>query len=159
MVFLKIGEDIDISDGEDEDGEDELEYDDVFVRDNDFGSDVGSDGEVMAKVAMRVREGEERLGPKFIKADISVIEDIDGCVSSYGVVARSVIKFKNDEWIYVDKDVESNRLSSYTTIIYPNHAAFIPILGNLSSKSNKVDTSVSNPAKPTFDESMVIFVI
>ncbi len=49
-----------------EGGNNELEYDDMFLRDNDFGSDCGSDGEEMAKVAMRIREGDERLGCRYI---------------------------------------------------------------------------------------------
>ena len=58
-------------DGDDESCEsqdNELEYDDMFLRDNDLGSDAGSDGEVMARVAMRVREGEERIGCRFIQS-------------------------------------------------------------------------------------------
>ena len=71
LLFL-LGEDIGMSDdGDDESCEsqdNELEYDDMFLRDNDLGSDAGSDGEVMARVAMRVREGEERIGCRFIQS-------------------------------------------------------------------------------------------
>ena len=75
------GEDIMESDEEDKKekgGEDsELEYDEMFCKDDDFGSDVDSDrGEIAAAVKNVVgvghRIGEEVCGPKFlrVKADI-----------------------------------------------------------------------------------------
>ena len=61
------GEDIEDSDGDDEEGANELEYDDFFRHDDDFGSDVDDDGDVVAAVAIQRREGEEALGPTFIR--------------------------------------------------------------------------------------------
>lgn len=47
------GEDIEDSDGDEEsNGGDDLEYDDFLLRDNDFGSDVDSDDEVIAAALM-----------------------------------------------------------------------------------------------------------
>lgn len=44
---MYVGEDIAESDDEDDGEGNELEYDDFLRRDNDYGSDVDSDGECM----------------------------------------------------------------------------------------------------------------
>jgi len=62
----------DIADSEDEEDEEDeggndLEYDEFFRHDNDFGSDADSDGEIMAAVAMKSRQGEEKVGLRFLR--------------------------------------------------------------------------------------------
>ena len=63
FTFYPTGEDIGESDGEEDEepGGNELEFDDFFRHDNDFGSDADSDGEVVAAAAMQRREGERHL--------------------------------------------------------------------------------------------------
>jgi hypothetical protein len=61
------GEDLNDTDEEEEDGANELEYDDFFCRDDDFGSDA--EGDVDPNVALRVaahRKTIEVFGPRFI---------------------------------------------------------------------------------------------
>ena len=62
------GEDIADSDGEEDNEGNELEFDDFFRRDDDFGSDADSDGEEMAIVATRARQGEESIGVRFMRS-------------------------------------------------------------------------------------------
>ena len=62
------GEDIADSDGEEENEGNELEFDDFFRRDDDFGSDADSDGEEMAIVATRARRGERCIGVRFMRS-------------------------------------------------------------------------------------------
>lgn len=50
-------------------GTNELEYDDFFRHDDDFGSDVDDDDDVVAAVAIQKREGEEILGPTFLRSE------------------------------------------------------------------------------------------
>lgn len=61
------GEDIGDSENEEEEGGNDLEYDEFFRQDNDFGSDADSDGELMAAVAMKSRQGEEKIGLRFLR--------------------------------------------------------------------------------------------
>jgi hypothetical protein len=61
------GEDLNDTDEEEEDGANELEYDDFFCRDDDFGSDA--EGDVDPNVALRVaahRKTIEVFGPRFV---------------------------------------------------------------------------------------------
>lgn len=72
------GEDIENSDGGDEELDggdqvvDDLEYDEFFLKDNDFGSDADSDGEDMAATLIHGRRQQgytysvEIFGPRFI---------------------------------------------------------------------------------------------
>jgi hypothetical protein len=61
------GENIDMSDGEEDDEGNDYEYNDFFKQDNDFGSDVGSDDEERAAAIVRRRnEGRTLIGPLMI---------------------------------------------------------------------------------------------
>lgn len=64
-------EDIAASDGEEDAEGNELEYDDFFLRDNDYGSDLGSDGEEVS--ASRIKDRREvatvAIGPVFLEGE------------------------------------------------------------------------------------------
>jgi hypothetical protein len=103
------GEDIGDSDNDSDDGEgNELEYDEFFRHDNDFGSDADSDGEVMAAVAINKnkREGEEILGPTFLHHN-----HINNQISGLRIRNGVDISMNNKE-----KDVV--RLQSYTSVVF-----------------------------------------
>jgi hypothetical protein len=125
------GEDIAASDNEDDGEPDDLEYDEFFVRDNDFGIDYDSDGEELAAVTMRKREGEERVGPRFIRGTFFV--DPVALVGSDGI--GSVLhphvgyRLENGNSLRCDeREKDVVRLSSYCAVIF-HSPAFLPKLG------------------------------
>lgn len=139
-----------MSDGEDDGEGNELEYDDFFLRDNDFGSDADSDGEVMAAVAMRLREGEERVGPRFIRGvDLSLTPPSSSAGASHtvslqqparkGVMTMNKLAFKLDGsgslLACEDQEKDVVRLSAYSAVI--QCPALLPVLGEASVESKK----------------------
>ena len=100
------GEDIEDSDGDDEEGANELEYDDFFRHDDDFGSDVDDDGDVVAAVAIQKREGEEALGPCFLRTRTS---------------AQVALRFEQGKSIEInqpEKDKNVVRLRMYSAVVF-----------------------------------------
>lgn len=147
-AFVLLGEDIAMSDGEDENDPDELEYDDVFVRDNDFGSDVGSDGEVMAKVAMRAA-GDERLGPRFALSNRIAIEDRDEICFIFDVNSKRSTVYSAEARGHVEGqcDNELQQLCNYTTVIYAHSESLMPKLGAAPTAESKASKSASTGVK------------
>jgi hypothetical protein len=127
------GEDIADSDGEEEEGDNELEYNDFFRRDNDYGSDVDSDGEGVAAAIVQRREGEECIGPRFLrKAAASPRDGTPAQPLSLRLCpeTRSLVGC-------LDKEKDVQRLRSYPAVVY-SYAALasaVPVLGVKSEES------------------------
>lgn len=169
------GEDIGMSDGSDdesrESNDNELEYDDMFLHDNDFGSDVGSDGDEMAKVAMRIREGEERIGCRYVMSTLNYTHESVGAPSATDMSAltatgaagsdmmvfdtsiRTALRFLDGDLVSSTSgssggfDNESMRLSSYTAVVYTHALQHIPYLGGAEisqTKDKKPSASASS---------------
>jgi hypothetical protein len=150
------GEDIAASDNEDDDEGDELEYDDFFVRDNDYGMDYDSDGEELAAVAMKKREGEERVGPRFIRGTFFVdpvlpraeADQVDGTQS----ITRPRAGYRLELGCAVkcdDKEKDVVRLSSYAAVML-HSTSFLPRLGlapEFAAESTEASSSSSSSKK------------
>lgn len=148
------GEDIAMSDGEgEEEGGNELEYDDFFLQDNDFGSDADSDGEIMAAVAMKSREGEEKVGPRFIRSHCSVP------VTNTSSSSLPRVAFKHDDTTDSDlsglarefklvscdsREKDTIRLGSYCAVVHTN---LLPYLGAKKSTAEAGSSSSSGSKK------------
>ena len=105
------GEDIEDSDGDDEEGANELEYDDFFRHDDDFGSDVDDDGDVVAAVAIQKREGEEALGPTFIRtrttSQIALRLDHGNCIEiSQPEKDKNVVRLRMYSAVVFNQDID-----------------------------------------------------
>lgn len=130
------GEDIGDSENDsDNDGNEgnELEYDEFFRRDNDFGSDADSDGEVMAAVAINKnkREGEEILGPSFLHLNPS-----NNQISGF--------RIKNGEDININKqEKDVVRLQSYTSVVF-NLDASLEEIKPIDTKKEKIVKKVND---------------
>lgn len=149
------------SDDEEEDDGNEIEYDDFFCRDNDFGSDAESDGEdCTGAIALGTMEKEEILGPQYCSislptADaisITQLRDKDGLVyivdSLNAVVAKTCSSAKcannsvswddfNQSWVAEMEDCDNEphtyeELIRYTAITFKSVVA--PTLLNFSSR-------------------------
>ena len=144
-IYTHIGEYIDNSDDEHEEGADELEYDNEFlVHDNDFGSDVGSDGEMRAREAMRVRDGEEKIGVRFISSGTTEVEDVDGVVMMYNAQVQASRRYVIDtssaatdaeNSMYTlqscsHQDTDTVRLCTYTAVQYTS-SAVVPFVSHM----------------------------
>lgn len=155
------GEDIANSEDNSDDEGDELEYDEFLVQDNDFGSDVGSDGDEVARVAMRIREGEERLGTRYISSTSSFLEDNDCGVYVYdGHVTRSARLGGGQLTMAGASDVDTQRLSSYGTVVYGSMVEHIRTLGDTTTDpkdGEKADATDKN--KNAFDTATVSIII
>ena len=122
------GEDIAESMAGDEDmGEEgnELIFDDFLLHDNDYGSDVDSDGEGIAVMpSIRRQFGIERevLGPRFFLSREVAFKLTDGSVQAF----------------YTSEEKDSTRLQSHTTVFHKNA---LPILS-----CQVVETSPENAA-------------
>jgi hypothetical protein len=149
------GEDIADSDGEEEEGDNELEYNDFFRRDNDYGSDVDSDGEGVAAAIVQRREGEECIGPRFLrKAAASPRDGTPAQPLSLRLCpeTRSLVGC-------LDKEKDVQRLRSYPAVVY-SYAALasaVPVLGvksegkkggKASSQSKEDDGEPEADGKP-----------
>lgn len=130
------GEDIMDSEGEEEEGDNELEYNDFFRRDNDYGSDVDSDGEGVAAAIVQRREGEERIGPRFLRkfhtpVSGTAVGDDTPVSLCYCSESRSLISCLEKE-----KDVQ--RLRSYPAVTYSySSMTSVPTLGVNDAKRGK----------------------
>lgn len=119
------GEDIADSDGEEEEeGGNELEYDEFFRRDNDYGSDVDSDGEGVAAGQTQRREGEEKIGPRFLRrrapADEAPSTDRSTTGSDRARSMRFCLESRSFvECIEKEKDVQRLRTYATATFAYP----------------------------------------
>lgn len=163
------GEDIMESDEEDkrEDAgggaEDELEYDDMFCRDHDFGSDLDSDGEELTAAVKNVvgtgyRTGEEICGPKFLRINplndsgeiqvfirapptVSLLdfaeEEGDGALNT----ATGVMVGSYKEAL---RDSEATKLTKFTAVIFTTSEG-MPFLGE--HKKNHIAKSANKPKK------------
>ena len=144
------GEDIMESDEEDKKekgGEDsELEYDEMFCKDDDFGSDVDSDGGEIAAAVKNVvgvghRIGEDICGPKFLRIKVgtnSSGEDSDRQreIQIYFRTPQvSLLDSAEDEEVldgfYKDavKDSDVAKLSKFSTVVFASPDA-MPFLGD-----------------------------
>ena len=117
------GEDIAESDEEEEEGGNELEYDDFFRQDNDFGSDVDSDGEELT-AAVNIgskREREEVLGIRFIDHLDLELSDTAGL-----------------------PDPDRHRLSMYMAVVFSSQegAPPLPLLLNQMHLSSLIKSNV-----------------
>jgi hypothetical protein len=133
------GEDIVMSEGEEDEEENELEYDDFFLRDNDFGSDAGSDGEEMAAVTMRFREGEECIGPIFINKYSKENE------TETSELKSSAYRLHNHHLKSLSFDKDVMRLCAYNPIFYSNTIKF-PMLGIDIDTKKSIDEMKSKDA-------------
>jgi len=159
------GEDIANSeDNSDEEG-DELEYDEFLVQDNDFGSDVGSDGDMVARVAMRIREGEERLGLRYIHSTREFVEDADCGVYVYegSAVQSTRVNGGSSQWTAMSVgpgDADTQRLSSYGAVVYGSMLEHIPTLGEVAdSKAGEKTDNATDKNKNAFDSATVSAVM
>lgn len=113
------GEDIGNSDDdhdEDEEGN-ELMYDDFFRRDNDFGSDADSDGELISGNITNRKFEEEVLGPTFVRISASQPQQINAV--RHGM--QGVVVVMN-----AAREEDVKRLREYTAVIYDSK---LPVLG------------------------------
>lgn len=152
------GEDIANSEDNSDDEGDELEYDEFFVQDNDFGSDVGSDGDMVARVAMRIREGEERLGVRYISSARQLVEDVDCGMYVYDGAAGQSTRFNGGKWTTVtaSADVDTQRLSSYGAVVYGSMVDNIPTLGEGASDAKEGEKSdAAEKNKNPFDAATI----
>jgi hypothetical protein len=118
------GEDIGDSAGEEEEGDNELEYNEFFRHDDDYGSDVDSDGEGVAAAIVKRRDGEERIGPRFLLRKTSAGDDTPQQASRRFCVESSSLV----DCLEKEKDVQ--RLRSYPAVVF-SYAAMsaVPTLG------------------------------
>ena len=119
------GEDIEDSDGDDEEGANELEYDDFFRHDDDFGSDVDDDGDVVAAVAIQKREGEEILGPTFLRSKTT---------------AQIAMRFEEGECIEIsqpEKEKSVVRLRMYSAVVFNQDIDITEALESSTDKKAK----------------------
>lgn len=119
------GEDIEDSDGDDEEGANELEYDDFFRHDDDFGSDVDDDGDVVAAVAIQKREGEEALGPTFLRTRTT---------------SQIALRFEQGKCIEIsqtEKDKNVVRLRMYSAVIFNQDIDITEALESSADKKAK----------------------
>jgi hypothetical protein len=126
------GEDIENSVvGSDEEGGegDDLQYDEFFLKDNDFGSDADSDGEDMAATLIRSHRNQgyvvESIGPRFLAS----------------IETKPFIPFGSS-------DREESVLRSYTAMIMSPKSAF-PILGQVAIAASPAE----NPAEQALEGS------
>lgn len=132
-------------------GEDsELEYDEMFCKDDDFGSDVDSDrGEIAAAVKNVVgvghRIGEDVCGPKFLrlKADIGSSSSNEECdrqrdmqiyfrpphVSLLASDSAEEEEVVDGYYKDVVKDSDAVKLSRFTAVVFATPDA-MPFLGD-----------------------------
>ena len=140
------GEDIMESDGEDEEGGNDLEFDEFFRHDNDFGSDADSDGEMMAAVIMRSRPGEEKVGLRFLRDENGQWQQRgNGWATAGRIMQAPGMKAILDEsadhptaalanCFESEKDVV--RLRNYGCVVFAN-ARSMPFLGWTESQPKK----------------------
>jgi len=129
------GEDIADSAGEEEEGGNDLEYDDFFRRDNDYGSDVDSDGEGVAAAIVQRRDGEERIGPRFLRRGAATAAGDDTPPQHVS------LRFCFESGTFIDcleKEKDVQRLRSYPAVAF-SYAAITttPTLGVSSGAVKK----------------------
>ena len=87
---------------------------------------------------MRVREGEERLGVRFIMSSVATAAEespIDSSgnncnnILAYETVPSYCMSFDDRKLVRSSVDNDVTRLSSYTAVRYTNTQAFLPNLG------------------------------
>lgn len=129
------GEDIAMSDGsrdeeDDEEGGNELEYDDFFRHDNDFGSDIDSDDEGMVCTSLPMSLGkmkEESVGPRFItnkawRGSQATVVGAEGFLSlDRSQAGRTWMASPRPEVSWCTEcvlDDEAQKLAQYTCVVF-----------------------------------------
>lgn len=126
-----VGEDIELSDGEEEEeGEEagpasnELVYDDFYRPDSDYGSDVEDDGMVdrIKKAAVKSRSiGDvEKIGPLFIQ------KNADGDIFYTRSFREPYVPLPAGS---SDDVAEVNKLLKYSVVCYAETAGHAPVFG------------------------------
>jgi len=120
------GEDIADSDGEEDADDNELEYNEFFLRDNDYGSDAGSDGEEFAISSIRRRDvvEVEKIGPRFLRQ-----------LAPHANASNAAFQFGKTGFLEAcsEKEKDVQRLRSYNAVVF---AKTLPLLGVNSAAIN-----------------------
>ena len=152
------GEDLNETDEEEEAGGNELEYDDFFCRDDDYGSDAEEDMDGGA-VKMSHRNTIEVFGPRFINPTalppIMVVprdpreEGDTDTAASVGRSAEKISSFtifdlSTGELVAQPSkgDADTNNLAAYTAVCYTHYPT--PTLGTFDIPTTTTNTSKNN---------------
>lgn len=157
------GEDIAMSDGsrdeeDDEEGGNELEYDDFFRHDNDFGSDIESDDEGIVCTSLPMALGkikEECVGPRFLVN--SAWQGMNTAVAAEGYLTLDRSRVTNVCQFNLGSqrmmtcgmvDDEGQKLSQYTSVVFT--PANMRLVTTTAAPSNNMtsSSSASTPKEP-----------
>lgn len=149
------GEDIGDSDDDDDDeveGDNinELEIDgEFFLNDNDFGSDVDSDGEEITSVPIiNARSKEEFVGPYSIK-NLQVSQLEAPLNTPHIIDAKDTIGYTYYDNSYNEFNNEDvNKLSKYAAVIYQPELLKLQYLNVISKRQPQAKKPPATPATP-----------